>query len=85
MYWNRLLLAVITTASSVTDFKIMLDEHENISTETGIFTKSPKVIQMPRLLKLSFCKDDRSIHAWSNKNKTKFCVGREKSWLTAAS
>ena len=33
MYWNRLLLAVIRTASSVTDFKIMLDEHENISTE----------------------------------------------------
>ena len=37
MYWNRLLLAVIRTASSVTDFKIMLDEHKNISIETGIF------------------------------------------------
>ena len=37
MYWNRLLFAVIRTASSVTDFKIMLDEHEDISTETGIF------------------------------------------------
>ena len=37
MYWNRLLLAVIRTASSVTDFKIMLDEHENISIETGLF------------------------------------------------
>ena len=37
MHWNRLLLAVIRTASSVTDFQIMLDEHENISIETGTF------------------------------------------------
>ena len=32
MYWNRLSLAV-RTASSVRDFKIMLDEHKKISTE----------------------------------------------------
>ena len=35
MYWNRLPLA-IKTASSVTDFKIMLDEHKKSSIETGI-------------------------------------------------
>ena len=37
MCWNRLLLAVIRTASSVTDIKIMLDEQKKISIETGIF------------------------------------------------
>ena len=35
MNWNRLPLAV-RTASSVTDFKIMLNEHKKISNETGI-------------------------------------------------
>ena len=35
MYWNRLPLAV-KTASSLTDFKIMLDEHKKSSNETGI-------------------------------------------------
>ena len=35
MYWNMLPLAV-RTASSVTDFKAMLDEHKKNSIETGI-------------------------------------------------
>ena len=35
MHWNRLPLAV-RTASSVTDFKIMLDEDKKSSIETGI-------------------------------------------------
>ena len=35
MYWNMLPLAV-RIASSVTDFKTMLDEHKKSSIETGI-------------------------------------------------